>query len=304
MHFLSSKDLSKNEMNKVFAIADSFKDGVYAFLDSGTTLALLFQKPSTRTRLSFEAAMIQLGGIPIYIDSSTTQLSRGETLGDTARVMSSYVDMIACRFYRQEELEEFAASSSVPVINALTDLEHPCQALSDIYTIREAKGRINGVRIAFVGDIAENTANSLMLTAAKLGAKVALVGPKGCKPNSTYLSTARKEGKIEVYSDIEEGVRGADVIYTDTFVSMGQEEEAKERLRLFKRYQVNARLVGLAKKDAVVMHCLPAHRNVEITSEVLDGKQSIVWQQARNKMLIEKALILYLHKRRREESEA
>lgn len=303
MHLLSSADLSKKEIGNIFRIADEFNGGVYSFIDSGTTLALLFERPSTRTRVSFESAMAKLGGVPIYIDSSTSQLSRGETIGDTARVLSSYVDMIAARMYKHSDLLELAKSSSVPVINALTDLEHPCQALSDLYTVKQVKGRLEGVRIAFVGDIAANTANSLMVSATMLGAEIALIGPKGYAPNKTYLQLAKKNGKVDVYSDLKEGLSCADVIYTDTFVSMGQEKEAAERKKLFADYQVTAKALGYAKKDAVVMHCLPAHRGEEITGDVLDGKRSIVWQQAENKMLIEKAIILYLYKEKRKAEE-
>lgn len=303
MHLLSSLEISEKEIDSIFHIADEFNGGVYSFLDSGTTLALLFERPSTRTRVSFESAMVKLGGMPIYIDASTSQLSRGETIGDTARVISSYVDMIAARMRRHSDLVELAKYSSVPVINALTDLEHPCQALSDLYTIKEVKGKVEGMRIAFVGDVADNVANSLMVSATRLGASVALVGPKGYKPNGKYLSAARKSGKVDLYTDPKEGLKGADVVYTDTFVSMGQEKEAEKRKKLFAAYQVNGKMLGYAKKDAIVMHNLPAHRGEEITSEVLDGKQSVVWKQAKNKMLIEKAIILYLYKEKRKSEE-
>ncbi len=301
MHLLSSASLSRTWIERVFSIADEFNGGVYSFVDSGTTLALLFEKPSTRTRISFEAAMLKLGGAAIYVDAATSQLSRGESVADTARVISSYVDMVAARMRSHSDLLAFAAASSVPVINALTDLEHPCQALSDLYTIRQAKGTVNGMRIAFVGDIAANTANSLMVSATELGAEVALVGPKRCAPNKRYLELARASGKVGVYQDAKEGLKGADIVYTDTFVSMGEEGEAEERMRLFAPYQVNRKLLGYAKRDAIVMHCLPAHRGEEITSEVLDGRQSVVWQQARNKLLIEKAIILRLYKEGRKE---
>ncbi|MCL5419460.1 MAG: ornithine carbamoyltransferase [Candidatus Marsarchaeota archaeon] len=301
MHFLSSNDFSKSDIEHVFSLADRFLEGNYAFVDGGTTLALLFEKPSTRTRVSFETAMIQLGGVPIYIDASTSQLSRGESIGDTARVLSSYVDMIAARMHRQSDLAEFAKHSEAPVINALTDLEHPCQALGDLYTIREAKGRLDGIRIAFVGDIAANTANSLMVSGARVGAEIVLVGPEGYKPNAGYVAMARKEGEVMISDDPRRSLKDADVIYTDTFVSMGEEKEAGRRRKLFADYQVNARLVGYAKAGAAVMHCLPAHRGEEITTDVLDGEQSLVWKQAKNKLLIEKAIMLYLYKNRRKE---
>ncbi|MEM3839321.1 MAG: ornithine carbamoyltransferase [Candidatus Micrarchaeaceae archaeon] len=296
-HLISSMDLSKKDIKEIFKIADDFNNGIFSFVDSGTTLALLFERPSTRTRVSFEAAMIKLGGSAIYIDSATSQISRGESIGDTARVLSSYVDMIAARMQKHSDIVELAENSSIPVINALTDMEHPCQALSDIYTIKQVKGAIEGLRIAFVGDIAANTANSLMVTASLAGAEISLVGPN--KPNAEYLKRARADGHVSVYSNIIEGIRGADVVYTDTFVSMGKEKEAGQRRRAFAGYQVNRKLVSYAKKDAIIMHCLPAHRGEEITSDIIDGKQSVVWEQARNKMLIEKAIILHLYKQRR-----
>lgn len=298
-HLISSAGLSRKEIESLFHVADEFNEGVFSFVDSGTTLALLFEKPSTRTRISLESAMIKLGGESIYIDASTTQISRGETVGDTAKVISSYVDMIAARMYRHSDIVQLARYSSVPVINALTDLEHPCQALSDLYTIKQVKGKIDGIKIAFVGDIAANTANSLMVSATLMGADVALVGPKENQPNKKYVSIARKHGSVKTYSNVREGLRDADVIYTDTFVSMGQENEAERRRKLFSAYQVNRKLVGYAKNDAIIMHCLPAHRGEEITSDVLDGKRSVVWLQAQNKMIIEKAIILHLYKEKR-----
>ena len=282
-------------MKKIFDIADSLKKGSRKPLEkTSPILALLFEKSSTRTRISFESAMLGLGGHSIYIDSKTSQLARGESLADTARVLSSYVDMVAARMYKHTDLEEFASHSSVPVINALTDLEHPCQALSDIYTVREAFGKIKGLRIAFVGDVAANTANSLMVTAAKMGADVSLVGPRGYTANFEYLLQASKFQTIKTTDDLQDGLKGCDVVYTDTFISMGQEAEAAKRRKLFAKYQINAQVMTFAKKNAKVMHCLPAHRGEEITSDVLDGKNSIVWEQARNKMLVEKAIILYL----------
>ncbi len=300
MNLLSVDDLSASDMHSIFNLADEIKKGAFFSVRQGTSIALLFQKPSTRTRVSFESAMARLNGHSIYIDVNTSQLSRGESWGDTAMVLSSYVGMIAARLFKQDDLIELAAHSSIPVINALTDMEHPCQALSDIYTVRELhRGGIKGARIAFVGDIAANTANSLMVAATKLGAEMTLVGPKGYQPNHDYVRLARKYGKVELTCDVKSGVVDADFIYTDTFVSMGQEAQAKKRRKLFAAYQVNSRLLGSARKNARVMHCLPAHRGEEITSEVLDGSRSVVWQQARNKMLLEQAIILYLYRMER-----
>jgi len=295
MNFISVADLSKEEISEIFNIADDLKHGkVEIALKEDAVAALIFEKPSTRTRVSFEVAMAQLGGHSIYIDSRTSQLSRGESIADTAKVLSGYVDFIIARLYKHEDIVELANNATVPVINALTDLEHPCQALSDLYTIQEVKKKLRGLKLAFVGDIAANTANSLMLAGAKMGMEIALVGPKNYMPNTFYFTKAREYSKVEIYNNIREGVSDADVIYTDTFVSMGQEAEAEERRKLFAPYQVNKTLLSYAKKDTIVMHCLPAHRGEEITDDVLDGPQSVVWQQARNKLLIEKAILLYL----------
>jgi len=295
MNILGSDDLSKDQITKIFEIADSIKEEKEEVtLKEHSVLALLFEKPSTRTRVSFESATAELGGYGIYIDTQTSHLKRGESFSDTARMLSSYCDFIAARLYNHNDIIEIANNSTVPVINALTDLEHPTQALTDIYTVRSHKKNLKNVKIVFVGDIAANTANSLIITATKLGMDVALLGPKGYPPNSFYFTKAREYGKVEVYSDLREALDGADIIYTDTFVSMGQEQEAEERKKLFSGYQVNKELLSYANSDALVMHCLPAHRGEEITSDVLDGPQSIVWEQAKNKKLLAKAVLLYL----------
>lgn len=298
MNFLSSDDLSERQMQDVFSIAQKLeKNRLKRQIKEHSTLALLFSEPSTRTRVSFEVAIAQLGGSAIYINTQTLQMKRGETLEDTAKVISGYCDFIAVRTNEHKDVETIARSSSVPVINALTHLEHPTQALADVYTIIKYKKRIKGLRIAFVGDISQNTANSLMLTAAKLGASVSLVGPKHCAPNEVYYRKSRKYGSVEVYNSVKEGLKGADVIYTDTFVSMGDESEAEMRRRLYAPYQINGAMLHLAKKDAIVMHPLPAHRGEEITAEVIDGSRSVVWEQAKSKLYIEKALIVYLSKK-------
>ncbi|MCL4373760.1 MAG: ornithine carbamoyltransferase [Candidatus Marsarchaeota archaeon] len=295
MNLLSSNDLSKAEINKVFDIADDLVEGKEGLsLKEHTTLALLFSEPSTRTRVSFEVAMAQLGGHAIFVDMSTTHLKRGETLADTAKVISGYCDFIAMRVDSHDDLLTVARNSSVPVINALTRLEHPTQALADVYTIQKHFSRIKGLKIVFAGDIAQNTANSLMITAAKLGADIALVGPKGVMPNELFFNKAREYSKVDVYNDIEEGASEADVIYTDTFVSMGLESSAEGRTKLFAPYQVNSTMMSYAREGAIAMHPLPAHRGEEISAEVLDGAQSVVWEQARNKLLLEKAVLIYL----------
>ena len=294
MNLTKITTLSATEINEIFSIADAIKSGRQKAKMENKVLALLFEKPSTRTRVSFEAAMARLGGSSIYIDKNTSQLSRGETIGDTAMVLSQYVDFIAARMYKQKDLEDLAASATVPVINALTDTEHPCQAISDIYTMREKSDTLKGKKLAFVGDIAANTANSLLAGCTAMGMDVVLVGPESCKPNAEYLSRAKKSGRVEVTADMHHGIKDADFIYTDTFVSMGQEGEAEKRRAEFKEFQLNASALSHAKKTAFVMHCLPAHRGEEITSEVLDGKMSIVALQARNKMIVEGAILIYL----------
>ncbi len=290
--FLSILDLSISDVEDIFKMSDTLRISKGKVLE-GKILALLFEKASTRTRTSFEAAMLHLGGHVIYLESKTMQISRGETLADTARVLDKYVDIIAARMYRHEDLKELAINSSVPVINALTDIEHPCQALSDVYTISNIKKRTKGINFAFIGDIASNTANSLMVACAMVGMNVRLVGPNECIPNMEYVDAARKYGRVDVFSDIPEGLNNADVVYTDTFVSMGQESSAKERVKMFKDYQLNAKAMSYAKEDAIAMHCLPAHRGEEISADVIDGKQSVVWEQARNKMVVEAGILLF-----------
>ncbi len=296
MNLVSSEDLSREEINEIFNIADSLAGGHSELsLKEHSTLALFFEKPSTRTRVSFETAIIQLGGSPIYIDAQTSQAKRGETIADTAKVLSGYCDFIAARMFKHSDIAELAANSISPVINALSDLEHPTQALTDVYTIRHHFGNLRDLKIAFIGDVAANTANSLMITAAKLGAEVALVGPKECSPNVIYFNKAREYSKVwHYYESIQEGLEDADIVYTDTFVSMGEEADADRRRKLFAPYQLNSKALSYASPKALVMHCLPAHRGEEITADVIDGDRSIVWEQAKNKLLIAKAVLLFL----------
>jgi ornithine carbamoyltransferase len=295
MNLISSDDLTKADIKKLFAIAARLSsDRSDLSLKEHSTVALLFTEPSTRTRVSFEVAVAQLGGMPIYIDANSTQLSRGEEVADTAKILSMYCDFIAVRTSDHEMVVKMAANSTVPVINALTNLEHPTQALADAYTIFKKKGDLKGLKIAFIGDIAQNTCNSLMLTAVKLGAEFSLVGPKGWRPKSQYYNMAREYGRVYTSDSIEDGLEGADVVYTDTFVSMGYEGDAEARKKMFAPYQLNSAALEHAKRDAIVMHPLPAHRGEEISSDVLDGKQSVVWEQAANKLVMEKALLLYL----------
>ncbi|MDE1850562.1 MAG: ornithine carbamoyltransferase [Candidatus Micrarchaeota archaeon] len=295
MNFLSAEDFSKSQIEEIFEIADQLKAGKSELaLKPGAIAVLLFEKPSTRTRISFEVAMIQLGGNYIFINPATTQLSRGESWSDTARVLSDYVDFIICRLYKHDALMEIVKSSTVPVINALTDQEHPTQALGDLYTIRESKGKLKGLKMALFGDTANNTFNSLMIAGTMMGMEIALVGPKSYLPNVKFVSKAKEYGIVKTFDDVQEGAEGADVLYTDTFVSMGEEAEADLRRKLFMPYQLNQSVLDIAEPKALVMHPLPAHRGEEITGDVLDGKQSIAFEQAKNKLLIEKAIILYI----------
>lgn len=294
-NLLSIKDVSREETGELISKALELKKQKYLGSElNGKTLAMLFEKPSTRTRISFEVAMTQLGGHALYLDFTGTQISRGETLADTARVLNRYVDAVMLRLYNHVDLVEFAKHSTIPVINGLTDLEHPCQALGDLMTIRE-KGKKGG-KFVFVGDCANNMANSLMLACARDGMEVILACPPGHPPKQEYINEAKKEAKVEIIHDVAEAVKGADVIYSDVWVSMGMEEEKAERLKAFTPYQVNDALLKNAKSDCIVLHCLPAHRGLEITSEVLDGKNSAVWDQAENRLHIQKAILLKLLK--------
>ena len=290
---LAIKGMKKEELDGFLQLAAKLKKGKKVSEDlKGKTLAMLFEKPSTRTRVSFEVAMTQLGGHAINLDFKSTQLSRGETMADSARVLSRYVDAVMLRLYKHSDLKEFAASSNVPVINGLTDLEHPCQALADYLTIRE-NGKEKG-KFVFLGDCSNNVANSIMLVCAMFGMKTVLSCPPSYPVNEDYLKEARSFGaEVEVVSNPQEAVKDADVLYSDVWVSMGMEDE-EERLKAFKPYQINSLLLSKAKSECIVLHCLPAHRGQEITSEVLDGKNSAVWDQAENRLHVQKAILLKL----------
>ncbi len=295
MDFLSINDLSKDQIGEIFGIAsDLFRGSSSRHIPSHTAVVLLFEKPSTRTHVSFAVAVEQLGGAAIYVDAKTTQMSRGEPLSDTARVLSRYANLIVMRTFEQAKLEDLAKFSSVPVINALSDLEHPTQALADLYTVLQKKRKFEGLKLACIGDIQNNTFNSLMLAATKMGIEVSLVGPAGVKPIESVFAAASEQGKISVHSDVEGGLSGADIIYTDTFVSMGQEGDAEARKRLFAPYILDGKALAYAKPDAIVMHPLPAHRGEEIMDGVIEGAQSVVFDEAENKLLLAKAIILFL----------
>ena len=260
------------------------------------TLGLIFEKPSTRTRVSFEAGMNQLGGQALFLASEKIQLSRGESLADTAKVLSRYVDGLVVRTFDQAALEEWAQHTSIPVINGLTDHCHPCQALADLLTIVEKKGRAKGLKLAYIGD-GNNITHSLLEVGAKVGMHVSVGCPRGYEPDARIVKQARAEGlqtgaTIEITHDPMLAAKDADAIYTDVWISMGQEDEHQARMKALAPYQVNTQLMKKAKPSAVVLHCLPAHRGEEITAEVLDGPQSVVLDQAENRLHIQKAILL------------
>ena len=289
-------DLSKEDFDLLFERAAElkkrFKSGVTDRTLGGKTLGLIFDKPSTRTRISFEAAMAQLGGTPIFISAKDTQIARNEPVQDTARVLSKYLDGLAIRTYSQEFLDEFAEFATIPVINALTDLFHPCQVLSDIMTVIEVKGGYEGIKIAWIGD-GNNVAHSWINAAAVLGLNLVLACPDGYSPDRGVMERAldRRVGKIVLTTDPVEAVNNADVVYTDVWASMGQEGELDDRKRVFEPFQVNKKLLKNAAENAVVMHCLPAHRGVEIHEDVLEGPNSVVWDQSENKLHMHKAIL-------------
>jgi len=299
-HFLSISDFSLREITEILDSADELKkrrsQGKTSEQLRNKTLAMIFEKPSTRTRVSFEAAMTELGGHAIYLNWNDLQLGRGETIQDTSAVISRYVNAIMARVYRHETLEELARHSKVPVINGLSDLEHPCQLLADLQTIREYKGKLEGLRFVWIGD-GNNVCNSTILASAITGMNITVACPEGYEPNKKILEKAKEMGAaIEIINDPEAAAKNADIIYTDVWVSMGQEDEREERMQKFKGYQVNSKLLEQAKRDVMIMHCLPAHRGEEITSEVVDGPSSAVLDQAENRLHTQKALLLKLIK--------
>jgi ornithine carbamoyltransferase len=294
--FLSVYDLTRRDFDRIFSHAATLKamlkDGIIYQPLAGKTLGMIFDKSSTRTRLSFEAGMYQLGGLAIYLNSRDTQLGRGETIADTARIVSRYLDAVMIRTFAQESVEEFARHATIPIINGLTDLMHPCQIVSDLFTIVERKGAYEGLKIAYVGD-GNNMANSWIDAAAKLPFKLTLACPKGYDPDARILERGRKKASkgVSLYRDPVQAVKNADVVYTDVWASMGQESEQEARAKIFEGYQVNRKLMQHAKPDAIVMHCLPAHRGEEISAEILDGPLSVVWDQAENRLHVQKAIL-------------
>ena len=301
-HLLAVHDLARAEIQALFREAAALKAmrrrALVAQRLSGKTLGLFFEKPSTRTRVSFEAGMNQLGGQSLFLSVADIQMRRGESIADTARVLSRYLDGLVIRSYEHHTVEEWACNATIPVINGLTDLHHPCQVLSDLFTIREKKRRLRGLKIAYVGD-GNNVANSLLEGAAIMGMTISLACPSGYEPDVAIVDWARERASrtgaaIEILRDPFVAVKGADVLYTDVWTSMGQEKEQARRLKVLAPYQLNERLLAAAKPDAIVMHCLPAHRGQEITAGVLDGPQSVVLDQAENRLHIQKAILIRL----------
>lgn len=299
---LSMNDLSIKELGEIVKFTKDIKRNSERYSNElrGKTLVMIFEKPSTRTRISFESAMLQLGGHTIDITRDSTQLERGETIADSAKVLSRYVDAIVARVDRHDTLAELAKNSSVPVINGLSDLEHPCQAISDLFTVYEIKGGLKGINISYIGD-GNNVCHSLLLGCAMTGMNLKVASPKGYEPKKKILSSAVKiskktGGTTKVMNDPNEAARDADFLYTDVWISMGHEKEGEKRIEAFKEYQINQKLLANAKKDCKVMHCLPAHRGMEITDDVLDGPNSIVWDQAENRLHAQKAILLELLK--------
>lgn len=295
---LSAADLSSEDIKILLADTEELKTRGCSSALAGKVLALIFEKPSLRTRVSLEVAMYQLGGKAIYLSPAEVGLGKRESVKDVACVLSRFADIIAARTFSHRTVEELAEYATVPVINVLSDFEHPCQALADVFTVYEKKGELKGLTIAYIGD-GNNVANSLMLVAAMCGINFRIASPKGYKVEESILHLAQgyaAESKSEVIccDDPKIAVNCADAIYTDTWISMGQEEEAEIKRKAFSGYQVNSELMSLAKKDAVFMHCLPAHRGEEVTDEVMDSSASVVYDQAENRMHVAKAILLYL----------
>jgi len=295
--FLRLWDLSSEEIDRLLKRAVELKSGKDKTRCPliGRSIGLLFEKASTRTRVSFEVGIYQLGAQAIYINPQEIQLGRGETIFDTARVLSRYLDAIVIRTFSHGTLIEFASNSSIPVINGLSDLHHPCQALADLMTIFEKKGRLKGINLAYIGD-GNNVANSLIEASSRMEIHLVAACPKGCEPDAHILAEAKASAKSEilVIQDPKKAAQEADVLYTDVWVSMGQEKEAARKKKKFRGYQLNSKILSYAKKDAIVLHCLPAHRGEEITDDVMDGPHSAVLDQAENRLHTQKALLEFL----------
>lgn len=304
-HFLRDDDLSPAEQDEVLQLAAELKKDPYGRrpLDGPRGVAVIFEKNSTRTRFSFEMGIAQLGGHAVVVDGHSTQLGREETLQDTGKVLSRFVDAIVWRTFGQGRLTAMASTATVPIINALSDEFHPCQVLADLQTIAERKGALRGLRLSYFGDGANNMAHSLMLGGVTAGIHVTVAAPDGFQPDPSVVTAARQRAQataasVTVTADVDHAAAGADVLVTDTWTSMGQEVDGLDRIKPFRPYQVNGRLLDLADSEAIVLHCLPAHRGDEITDEVMDGPASVVWDEAENRLHAQKALLAWLLERR------
>lgn len=303
-HFLRDDDLTPEEQAEVLALAAELKTQPFSRrpLEGPNGVAVIFDKNSTRTRFSFELGIAHLGGHAVVVDGRSTQLGRDETLEDTGRVLSRYVKAIVWRTFAQDRLTAMAAGASVPIVNALSDEFHPCQVLADLQTLAERKGELAGLRMSYLGDGANNMAHSLMLGGVTAGVHVTIAGPAGFQPHPDFVDAAKKRASetgatVTVTEDPDAAADGADVLVTDTWTSMGQENDGLDRVGPFRPFQVNDGLLGRAAADAVVLHCLPAHRGEEITDEVIDGPQSAVWDEAENRLHAQKALLVWLLER-------
>lgn len=292
--FTSILDLTKKEIFELFELSrnikHSYKNRIEHPILRGNTLAMIFEKPSLRTRITFEAGMTQLAGHAIYLSSHDIQMGKRESIGDVAKNISRWVDLIMARVFSHKTVEDLAKNATIPVINGLSDLEHPCQIICDLFTILEHKGSLKNVTIAYIGD-GNNVCNSFIAAASILSLSLKIATPKGYEPQKEYLKSAPT---VQLYNAPEKAVRYADVLYTDVWASMGQESEAVQRKKVFSKFQVNKKLLALAKKDALVMHCLPAHRGEEIAADVIDGPRSIVFDQAENRLHTQKAIMIWL----------
>ncbi len=295
----SLKDLTREEIEEILKTSELLKLQMLRGQDhpllKGKTLAMIFEKPSTRTRVSFEVGMWQLGGYALYLSAGDLQLGRGETIGDTAQTLSRYVDGMMARVFSHQTILDLIEYSRVPVINGLSDFSHPCQALADLFTIYEKKGRLSGLRLAYVGD-GNNVAHSLLYGCSKMAMNITVASPKGYQPHPEVVAYAKDEAKrngseVKLTEDPFEAVKGADILYTDVWASMGKEKEREERVKVFQPYQVNPRLIKQAKEDCLFMHCLPAHRGEEVTDEVADSPNSVIFDQAENRLHTQKALL-------------
>lgn len=296
-HLLKLADLSKEDIFDILNLADQLKyenkHNIEHHHLKGKTLGMIFQKSSTRTRVSFEVGMYQLGGSALFLSSKDLQIGRGEPVEDTARVLSSYLDGIMIRTFDQKEVEDLAEYGSIPIINGLTDYCHPCQVLADLMTIREFKKSFDNLKFCYIGD-GNNMANSLIVGMIKMGIECTVACPKGYEPDADVMKWAKENGKFTCSDNIEECVKDADIVYTDVWASMGQENEKEERNKIFKEYQINEKFMSLAKPDAMVLHCLPAHREEEITATVFEKHAEEIFEEAENRLHAQKAVLVKL----------